>query len=137
MNVRSENSCYCPASTSLACSALPHGPEFQEGKSRGTEDRPALEWLPLGNSASPGQQSRLKVGSHFLFILDKVSKKSSRTASKYNVFIEFQSVQSLLSCSYNVLSFCFAVLPAMACFRNWCFWQIFKPSFEINTFLKR
>lgn len=59
-----KNHATCLASTTVAYSALPRGTEFQEGKSRGTEDRPALEGLPLGNSAL-GSRASSKVGLIF------------------------------------------------------------------------
>lgn len=51
---------------------------------------------------------------------------------KWNCTSVQGSVQSLLNSGCNVLSFCFALLPAAACFRNGCFWHIFKLSFKIR-----
>lgn len=113
--------------------ASQHG--ISRGKSRGAKDALLLR-APVWEF-SPSQQTWLTAAAiwpHFLFILAKVSTKSSGTASKCNIFIAFWSVQSLLNFRYNVLSFCFAFLLWTAWFRNWCFWHIFKLSFKINTF---
>lgn len=123
--------CFCPPCTLNTASQ--HG--ISRGKSRGAEDvllsrAPAREF-------SSAQQSPLKaaeIWAHFLFILAKVSTESSGTENKCNIFIAFWSVQPLLNSRYNVLYFCFAFLLVTVCFRNWCFWHIFKPSFKINTF---
>lgn len=121
---------YPPCTPSTASQ---HG--ISRGKSRGAEGV-LLSRAPV-QEFSPAQQSQLKaaeIWAHFLFILAKVSKRSSGTASKCNIFIAFWSVQSFLNSRYNVLSFCFASLLVAVWFRNWCFWHIFKLSFKINTF---
>lgn len=132
LNAISKNSlAFCPPCTHST--ALQHG--ISRGKSRGAENV-LLSRAPVWEF-SPAQQSQLKaavIWAHFLFILAKVSTKSSGTTSKCNIFIAFWSVQSFLNSRYSGLSFCFAFLLVTAWFRNWSFWHIFKLSFKINTF---
>lgn len=129
LKARSKNSL---GSTLLAHSVLPYRMEFPGGRA---EDA-LLSRSPVWEF-SPAQQRWFKaaaISAHFLFILAKVSTKSSGTASKCYIFIAFWSVQSFLNSSCNGLSFCFAFLLVTVWFRNWCFWHIFKLSFKINTF---